>query len=170
MKLEHIYATTLHETLDSPLPFAKLSDTRYVIDLEGEKIFVVLFSNLIGRYKCLAVSFVNPNSANPMAITNFFNGPTAVRIFSTVVAIVDQVPFDIIVFTPDDITVEIRDKKLRLYQTILKKLERIGKVSSTEKIMIDGFDLPILVGIRNVIIDQVTLGEVITQFGIRKMM
>lgn len=168
MKIQDVY-NSINETLDNPLPFTKLSPTRYVIELGQERLLVVLYSAKVDQYNCLAVSFVNPNSDTPMAMTNYFNGPGAVRVLSTVVSIVDQVGFDVVIFTPDDIDVLIENKKVRLYRIILNKMQRLGKISSHEQLTLPEFDKPILVGMRKVVIDLPTLMGLVKQVGVQKI-
>lgn len=169
MKLTDIYDTRLDETLDNPLPFIKVTKTRYEIPLsDTEKLFVLLHGDVVDGYKCISVLFVNPNSVNPTAVTNFFNGPSAIRIFSTVVAILDPIQYDLVVFIPDDITVEVEKRKTKLYGLILKKLERLGKISYSQIINVDNFDKPVLVGVRKVMLDDNMLKKIVTDFGVSK--
>lgn len=169
MKLVDIYTSTINETLNAPLSYKKVSETRYQVDLNNEeKLFVILNKQKINNFECLTILFVNPNSNNPTAITNFFNGPSAVRIFSTIVAILEPIQFDIIIFTPDDINVEIESKKTNLYKVILKKLERLGKISGSEILNIENFNKPVLVGLksaRGLGLNNNELNEIVRQFG-----
>lgn len=146
MKLGDIY---LSETLDSPLPFRKISDTRYDIDIgQDEIVRVILERHVVKGLACLSILFINPNSKAPTQVTNFFQGPSAVRIFSTIVSILDPLNFDLVLFTPDDIDVDVEGKKYNLYQVVLRRLIRLGKLVAVENIIIDEYDKPILVGLR----------------------
>ena len=174
MKLIDVYSSTLQESMDNPFPYRKVSNTRYVIDLpNNENILVVLYQKQIEQYNCLSVLFVNPNSPNPTALTNFFNSPEALRVFASIIEILESIKSDLIFFTPDDIEVEVENRKLRVYQTILKKMERLGKILSSEVVNIEEFDKPILIGIRvgsnASSINNKTLIEIAKLLGISKM-
>ena len=171
MKLSEIY-NRINETLDGkPLAYKKVSNTQFNVFLDGNNtIQVRLYHKTIESFSCISVLFVNPNSADPFALTNYFNGPGAVRIFTTIVDIIEPYNPDIIAFIPVGTDIEVENKKAKLYRVIAHKLQLMGKITGLEEINLNEFDKPIFVGLRGKAssLDYQHVEDVVKQFGISK--
>lgn len=134
MKIEDIYKK-LDETLDRPLPYKQTGSGRYLIDInDQDKLIVNIRTANIDGYYLLTILFRDPNS-DQTQLTHAFNTPGAVRVFSTIISIIQSIPnIDIVVFIPDDIEIDISNKKVKLYKTIMNKLYREHKLISTGQI------------------------------------
>ena len=173
MKLNDIL-NRVDETLDGPpLKFNKVSNTLFVIDLDGDnKIEVRLFHKTIQQLNCISVLFSSPQNTDPFQLTNFFNGPGAIRIFTTISTILEPHDPDIVVFIPVGTDVEIENKKTKLYRVVMRKLQLMGKINGVEEVKLEEYDKPIFIGTRkkasSLPID--TLSDIVKQFGISKFM
>jgi len=130
MKVEELYRK-LNETLDTPLPYRQTGSGRYLVDVNNnDKLIVNIRTATVDGYRLLTILFRDPNS-DQTQLTGAFNSPKAVRVFSTVIGIIQAVPnVDIVVFIPDDIEIEVSDKKAKLYKIIMNKLYREHKLIS----------------------------------------
>lgn len=170
MKLAEIYDNHLHESLDKPLPYIKINANRYKIELSiTESIEVYIYEKTIQRYDCVSVVFLNPND-DKVQLTNFFNGPEAIRVLSTIIDIFKTIEFDILVMIPDDIIVKVENRKNRLYNTVLFRMLRLGRICGRESISYPEFSKPVLVGLHrdgcSLSTDEIAM--IVKRFGIDK--
>ena len=130
MRIEDIY-NKIDETLDSPLPYKQIGSGRYLIDITSQDNLIVNIRTAdIDGYRLLTILFRDPNS-DQTQLTRAFNTPGAVRVFSTIISLIQSIPkIDIVVFIPDDINVDISNKKANLYSVIMNKLYRDHKLIS----------------------------------------
>ena len=164
MKLAHIFDNRLDESLDNPYPIHKRSQTTYDIDADGVTIRVFLNGTQIDGINCLSIKFVNPTeAATAMDATNV-HGNSALRVFATLLQLVDPIKFNLLICVADDTNVEVEQKKSNLYMVIFRKLERMGRIHSARTINIDGFDKPIIVAERGVALDDQRVTELVTKF------
>lgn len=173
MKLADIYHNRIIETLDKPLPYTQISPTKFSIQLDdSNKLDIVFVVSTIVGFKCVGMLLINPNAANKTKTTNYFNGPGAIRVFSTIIELLSKIQFDLLMFVPDDTEVDVEETKMRLYMTIAKKVERMGKIVNLGFVKIPEYDKPIIVGGHGGKASSLTdkqLELIVKEFGIRKV-
>ena len=171
MKLHNIF-NRVDETLNGPpLKFNKISNTLFVINLDMDNtIEVRLLHKVIQQLKCTSILFSSPKNKDPFELTKFFNGPGAIRIFTTISTIVEPYDPDVVVFIPIGTDVEVENKKTKLYRVVMRKLQLMGKLNGIEELQLDEYDKPIFVGTRKKAssLSTETLSDVVKQFGISK--
>ena len=134
MKIEDIYRR-ISETLDSPLLYHETGSGRYQIDInDTTKLIVNIRTAAIDNYKLLAVLFRDPNS-DETQLTNAFSESNPVRVFSTIIKIIQSISnVDIVTFIPDDINITVTDKKAKLYKLVMNRLYTAHKLISIGEI------------------------------------
>lgn len=162
MKLSDIFNTVM-ESFDSEYPIYKRSNSLYDIDADGTIIRVILNGLLVDNLNILSVKFVNPDSENAMDSTNL-HGNNALKIFSTIIKLIDPIKFNILFCVADDSNVEIEGKKHDLYKSIFTKLQRLGKIHSVRSMQLDEYTKPIIVAERKVSLDDSQLKQYIIKF------
>ena len=154
----------MDESLDKPYPIYKRSQTTYDIDADGVTIRVFLNGAQIDGVNCLSIKFVNPEeTARVMDATNV-HGNSALRVFATLIQLVDPIKFNLLICAADDTNVEVEQKKSNLYMVIFRKLERMGRIHSVRSIDLKTFDKPIIVAERGVSLDDSHVRELVTKF------
>lgn len=170
MKLAEIFDNHLHESLDKPLPYIKINSSKYKIELsDTEEIDILLHQKTIQKYDCVSVLFRNPKDKE-MKLTNFFNGPKAIRVLSTIIDIFKTIEFDILVLIPDDIDIEVEDIKTRLYNTVFTRMTQLGRMGRSESIQFPEFSKPILIGLQGdgTHLSNDEIAQIVKRFGIDK--
>jgi hypothetical protein len=136
MKIEDIYRQML-ETFDSPLPYHTTGSGSYQININNTSTLIVNIRTAnIDSYKLLTILFRDPNS-DETQLTNAFEKSNPVRVFSTIIKIIQSIPsVDIVVFIPDDIKIDIADKKANLYKLVMNRLYTAHKLISIGEIQL----------------------------------
>jgi hypothetical protein len=164
MELEDIYNNRLDESLDKPYPICKRSQTTYDIDADGVTIRVFLNGAQIDGINCLSIKFVNPqDAANAMSATNT-HGNAALRVFATLVQLIDPIKFNVLLCVAEDPDIVIQQKKSNLYAIIFRKLERLGKIHSVRTFDFNLYDKPVIVAERGVALDEKRIKNLVRSF------
>ena len=152
--LANLFAHRINESFDNPFPYTKISNSSFEIDAEGIPIKLILtpyrHKNLFYDISCLGVKIANPEALGDENDSNVTNkhGAKALRIFASIIEIISQIDFNLLYCFSSDDDIEIEGKKFRLYMTIFRKMQLLGKVNSVRNIRIDGIDNVIIVGER----------------------
>lgn len=171
MKLADVYNKSINESLDSrPYPIYKRSNTTYNIDADGTTIQVILNGLEIDRVNCLSLKFVNPlDTANTMNATGRHNNRPPLRVFSTIVHLINPVDFNLLICVAEDTNIDIEKKKGNLYRVIFTKLMRERKIHNFHTLNIEQFDKPILVAERNISLPAERIEEIVVEFAYKHL-
>ena len=164
MNLNDIFSNRLDESFNKPYPIHKRSPTTYDIDAEHGNVRVFLNGMQIEGVNCLSLKFVNPEDAvNALSASNV-HGNSALRVFVTLITLVDPIKFNLLLCVADDVNVNVEDKKSNLYMVVLRKLERQGKIHSVQSVNIEQFDKPVITAQRGVALTEEQIQTVVIEF------
>jgi len=167
MQIEQIF-----ESLTSPVNYVK---TGYGWEFTVNRILysVLTTSAIIQRYKCTTIGFVSGVTGNDAPLNT--EPEHARAVLSTVVAIVKThlLPCDLLFIVPDDINIDLAERKMRMYNAIGSRLRAKGVILGLNKITFPEFIYPVLYGIpyssSATMEPELKIKSIAYEFGIRKL-
>ena len=147
MKIQELL---LHEVMETGFESTQISPSTWSIDIPQTSIKpsskyygtdlnvrVDVNSNQVDGYTVSEVSFGIPGTT-AVELEKIFENNEVFKLLKTIIDVIETYEADIILFVPNDVKVDIGNKKARLYKTVALRMKRLGKVGRIEEFQDSG--------------------------------
>ena len=135
----------LHEVMETGFPIEKISPTTWEVIIpqdsintnseyknNGVSIRVDIVNQKVDNYTIIEVSFGVPGSAG-VKLEKIFDKTEVFKLLKSIIDIIKTYDSDIVLIVPNDISVDIDNKKASLYRTVAYRMKKLGIVGRIEE-------------------------------------
>lgn len=165
-----MHISSIFESLNIPVSYTQNGNS-FFFTVEDVSYIIHTDSAIVNGVTCKTLGFESSKTGSDAPLNTSHQHTN--NVFSTILVIIKKhiLPCDIVFIKPDDISVEILDQKIKLYQAIASRMKISGIFSDVGSVILEPYNIKVIYGIPTFSIVSLTetqIKQLAVEYGINK--